>query len=132
MLARFYPCHTVNSRVRALLVHTCTEMEFTGTFQKYSQCANCTKFDVLDFQTFTSSYSTSPGPRQYKNGFSTHALNRLFSACNFAFRIVWKSCIENIRAVHELSNFCKDPEFAVIVKIGGPGEVQYATLRVPR
>ena len=35
-----------------------------------------------------------------------------------AFRIVWKSCIENIRAVHELSNFYKDPEFAVIVKIG--------------
>ena len=44
--------------------------------------------------------------------------NRLFVPCDFAFRIVWKSCSENIRAVHELSNFCKDPEFAVIVKIG--------------
>ena len=43
--------------------------------------------------------------------------NRLFVPCDFAFRIVWKSCSENIRAVHELSNFCKDPAFAVIVKI---------------
>ena len=30
--------------------------------------------------------------------------------------IVWKSCSENIRAVHEI--FCKDPEIAVNVKIG--------------
>ena len=30
--------------------------------------------------------SNSPGPRQYKNGFSSHALNRLFSACDFAFQ----------------------------------------------
>ena len=46
------------------------------------------------------------------------AMQNTLDACNFAFRIVWKSCSENIRAVHELSNFSKDPEFAVIVKIG--------------
>ena len=61
--------------------------------------------------------SHSPGSRQnscIKMDFRLmHQIGSwLFGACDFAFRIVWKSLNENIRAVHEFS---------------GPGEFRFHT-----
>ena len=100
--------------VRAHVQHPCGVWQVGGRSSSHPVLAGppCVVFDAV------SQVPISPGPRQYKNRFSPHGTKSAVWCMRFRIQNRLKIITENIRAVHELSNFCKDPEFAVIVKIG--------------